>query len=219
MVPMYLGTCRQCDFAVLGNLHCHFPSESRESQAGALRKIHWEDSYPSPSTVPTPFPSFFLTWNFHYWETIGLAPCYSWQAQDFQMKTPTSQSECKYLSSSPTDLCGSHFSRNQFLPSCPVNHISQNLSHKFTQFRRVVRELPRPSSWNNNHKKASFTQVCLGREKEGQGPHLGGGWCSWGDGNDATSGSDLIGRAKVRPKSHSSSFLGSDQLSQSTQGS
>lgn len=135
------------------------------------------------------------------------APCYSWQAQDFQMKTHTSQSECKYLSSSPTDLCKSHFSRNHFLPSCPVNYIPESKPRIHLKFRRVVQELPRPFYWNNKHtKKACFTQVCLGKEKEGQGPHLGGGW---GDGNDATSGSDLIGRVGVGPQSHSSSFLGS----------
>lgn len=48
-------------------------------------------------------------------------------------------------------------------------------------------------------------------------PHLVRGWCSWRDGNDVISGSDLIGRVGVRLKSHSSSFQDSDQLSHTTQ--
>lgn len=54
MVSMYLGTCEQHDFAAIRNLHCHLPFNIYSTSSG--RKIHWENSEPSPSAAASHLP-------------------------------------------------------------------------------------------------------------------------------------------------------------------
>lgn len=53
------------------------PFSIHSALRGTLRKTHWLEFYPSPSTVPSPFPCFFLTWNLCTMGDHSAAPGFS----------------------------------------------------------------------------------------------------------------------------------------------
>ena len=167
-------------------LHCcwesppPFPFSIHSTLCGTLRKTHWVklEFYPSLSTVPSPFPCFFLTWNLCTMGDQSAAPGFS----DEKPHLPEWGQLPSLFSSRPMGKSLQELSfifsisSQSYFPGAPP----------YTQlkFRKVGWELPRPSVWNKN--KAPFTQSLPGQRKGRESPHLAGGWRSWGDGNDVT---------------------------------